>query len=104
MIPGLAPNKVAGMVYILLGFMMLIMAMFFAVVPGSFGVNTNWRLAICGMLVVYGVFRVVTGILKVRKASKEDAELNFNGHASAGDSLNGTRVPSVSKPGDDNSE
>jgi hypothetical protein len=72
-------TKIAGLVYILLGFMALSMSVFFIALPGSFGVSANFRLGICGALALYGIFRIVTGIVTVRKAAKAGGTFTFPG-------------------------
>jgi hypothetical protein len=65
------PNKIAGMVYIVIGFIALCTAAFVLFYQGTVvGPITNLRTGVGIVIIVYGVFRIFTGISTIRRANK----------------------------------
>jgi hypothetical protein len=76
------PNKVAGIVYMLIGFMALAVAAFVLVYRGASVEPTSniWN-GFGVVIALYGVFRIVTGFMTVRRANKLTDNVALNGQS-----------------------
>jgi hypothetical protein len=63
-------SKIAGVIYIMLGVFALFVAAFVALMQGVLGEITSFRLGLGIVIALYGVFRIITGIITFRKAGK----------------------------------
>ncbi len=74
------PNKIAGMVYIVIGIIALGTAAFVLFYQGTVvGPITNLRTGVGIVIVVYAVFRIFTGISTIRRANKLNNSVTLNG-------------------------
>lgn len=77
------PSKIAGIVYVAIGFMALVMATFIMFYRGTLvGPSSNIWKGFSAVMALYGVFRIFSGISMVRKANKMNNSVILNGHDS----------------------
>ncbi len=78
-----APNKIAGVVYILIGFMALGVAAFVYFYRGTVSDPTsNIWVGFCIVISLYGLFRIYTGISAIRRANKMRDAIDLSGRRS----------------------
>jgi len=63
-------SKIAAVIYMALGFFALCVAVFVMTIQGVLGEVTSFRMGLGVVIALYGVFRIITGIINFRKASK----------------------------------
>lgn len=76
------PSKIAGAVYIVIGFFALLVAIFFYFYQGDLGALTNIRVGFALVIALYGLFRIYTGISMIRRANKMGRTVTLNGTGS----------------------
>lgn len=64
------PSRIAGAVYIVIGFFALLVAVFFYFYQGDLGALTHIRVGFSLVIALYGLFRIYTGISMIRRANK----------------------------------
>jgi hypothetical protein len=77
------PNKIAGIVYILIGFMALGTCAFVLLYQNTVaGPSSNTWVGFGIVIAVYGLFRIYTGISTIRRANKLNDTIHMNGESS----------------------
>ena len=77
------PNKIAGIVYVLIGFMALSISAFVLLYQDTVaGPTSNTWIGFGIVIAVYGLFRIYTGISTIRKAGKIKDAIILNGESS----------------------
>jgi hypothetical protein len=66
-------SKIAGIIYILLGVFALFVAAFVVFMRGVLGEVTSFRIGFGIVIALYAIFRIITGIITFRKASKGES-------------------------------
>jgi succinate-acetate transporter protein len=64
------PNKIAGFLYVWIGVVGLFLAAFVLMVEGKLGQVSNFRIGLGAMIALWGIYRIITGIMTVRKANR----------------------------------
>lgn len=81
------PSRVAGVVYIIIGFFALLIAAFILLYQGNLGAITNIRIGFGAVIAAYGLFRIFTGITILRRANAMKNSVPLNGN------ISGTKPP-----------
>jgi hypothetical protein len=77
------PNKIAAIVYLLIGFMALGVAAFVLMYQKTVVAPTSNAWTGFGIVIaLYGVFRIYTGVSTLRKAAKINNSIPMNGQSS----------------------
>ena len=77
------PNKIAGIVYVLIGFMALGTCAFVLLYQDTVaGPSSNTWIGFGIVIALYGVFRIYTGISTIRRAAKMNNSVTLNGESS----------------------
>jgi hypothetical protein len=77
------PNKIAGIVYVLIGFMALGVSAFVLLYQDTVtGPTSNTWIGFGIVIAVYGMFRIYTGISIIRRASKMKDTVILNAESS----------------------
>ena len=77
------PNNIAGIVYVLIGFMTLSISAFVLLYQDTVaGPTSNTWIGFGIVIAVYGLFRIYTGISTIRKAGKIKDAIILNGESS----------------------
>jgi protein-S-isoprenylcysteine O-methyltransferase Ste14 len=73
------PNKIAGIVYVLIGFMALGVSAFVLLYQKTVdGPTSNTWFGFGIVIALYGLFRVYTGVSTIRRAAKWNDSINPN--------------------------
>jgi hypothetical protein len=77
------PNKIAGIVYLLIGFMALGISAFVLLYQKTVaGPSSNTWVGFGIVIALYGLFRIYTGVSILRKAAKLNSSITLNGQSS----------------------
>lgn len=76
------PNKIAAIVYLLIGFMALGVAVFVLVYQKTVAapISNGW-MGFGIVIALYGAFRIYTGVSTLRKAAKLNSSITLNGQS-----------------------
>jgi hypothetical protein len=76
------PNKIAGIVYLLIGFMALGISAFVLLYQKTVdGPISNTWVGFGIVIALYGMFRIYTGVSTIRRAAKWNDSIILNGHS-----------------------
>ncbi len=87
------PSKIAGLVYVLFGVFALFVGMFVLIVGSTLGgLSTQVRYIFSGVLLAYGIFRIVSGFSTIRKADAHSRSITLRGNDPSVDTTNSRRL------------
>ena len=73
------PNKIAGFLYVWIGIVALFLAGFVLMVEGKMGAVSNFRIGLGIVITLWGVYRIITGIITIVKAGRASKTVILEG-------------------------